>query len=125
MSIDLEKLSPAPWQAHGHELYYSSRLHQQIPSAVDAGFIALARNAFDVMMRRGWGVVWFEDGRWAIVTQGESAHECLAARISLSNDPFTAMVEADKWYRENVEKVNHERTTAGAVFIDRRQWKSS
>lgn len=76
-------------------------------------FIALARNAFDVMMRRGWHVeqtdpedkeekrMWFvpwpsnERKTWPDVWM--NGKQWFA-------DPFTALVEADRWCKENVEK---------------------
>ncbi len=103
MSIDLSKLSPAPWhtddlmQVYNHEYCVADCGYQD-----EADFIALARNAFDVMLRRGWGVerVWDNDlrvHRWYIVTDAPRAlREGFA-------DPFTALVEADRWYAENVE----------------------
>ncbi len=122
MSIDLEKLSPAPWQSTGHELYYgrSPCFHQQISKATDAEFIALARNAFDVMMRRKWHAEFYVGGAWCVVTDDGGilyrfrANGGDGLRIT-ATDPFTALVEADKWYLENVEKVTHERSAAGVV----------
>jgi len=69
-------------------------------------FAALACNAFGVMMRRKWHVepnddgtawrVWSGDGVWWY-SRGE-----MPPQIEWP-DPFTALVEADKWYVENVE----------------------
>lgn len=73
----------------------------------NAEFIALARNAFDVMMRRGWQVLLI-DGKWHVFDRilpdgkgfgwigGVGAYEIPA-------DPFTALVEADAWYKANIE----------------------
>jgi len=60
-------------------------------------FIVLARNAFDVMMRRGWSVRKDLDGEWFCM---ESSRDGLAIK---AKDPFTALVEADRWYKANVE----------------------
>ena len=62
----------------------------------DDAFCTLARNAFDVMMRRGWKVYRRANGKWAVdipirdpFDGGTILHE--------ENDPFTALVEADKF----------------------------
>lgn len=66
-------------------------------------FIALARNAFGVMMRRNW-VPENRGKRWGV---DPSAADSQAFREWLDehsfSDPFTALVEADRWCRENVE----------------------
>ena len=78
----------------------------------DAEFIAISLNAFDVMMRRG--VDWLSlepmDGKMAVDIYdygwmppvGEFQPSGLATGARFA-DPFTAWVEADKWYKENVE----------------------
>ncbi len=74
----------------------------------DAEFIALARNAFDVMLRRGWGVerVWDNDlrvYRWYIVTDAPRAlREGFA-------DPFTALVKADEWMKKQEAENGQQR----------------
>jgi hypothetical protein len=81
----------------------------------DGEFIALARNAFDVMMRRRWYAA-YEDGAGDPCFSGWYAVEEHGVAIDMSpvkgtkeypikKDPFTALVEADKWYRGNVEKL--------------------
>jgi hypothetical protein len=66
-----------------------------------------ARNALlaeDVKMRRGWFAVRDSSGRWV-------AAENVAERISAVEGrgarhwphPFTALIEADEWYKANVE----------------------
>ncbi len=64
---------------------------------------ALARNALDVMLRRGWyarrdGQGWFVD-LWGL----EDVLPAKWDHLGISDDPFTALVKADRWYRENVE----------------------
>lgn len=81
-----------------------------------AAFYALARNAFDVLMRRRWLVECitppcdgFPDGPgWTASFHGMymDPNECMLP--GGFPDPFTALVEADKWYRENVEAVRPE-----------------
>lgn len=107
--IDLSKLTQAPW--HTAECYgdYNRVLsgYLDIPDIgagkldrEDAEFIILARNAFDVLMRhKTWQPFWIFDDVWivksngTVVTPPGDAFEW--------SDPFTALVEADKWYKEN------------------------
>lgn len=114
MAIDLNSLSPAPWFAKGEGMccgVYQGTPEKQghpidldDPTWADAQFIALARNAFDVMMRRGWRPVPFfpEKGwdRWTVEGSG-------AIRINdvpmCWPDPYTALVEADRLYAELIE----------------------
>jgi len=121
--MDLEKLTPAPWSSNvpsGNEteaVFASGKMilecivnrHYQTCEA-DAEFIALARNAFDVMMRRKW---WVEpigggDLGWAVFEEverdGNLRHPPVWMEADPAFDPFTALVEADKWYKANVEK---------------------
>lgn len=84
---------------------YGSPEYKRGPEAVAnlAEFCAVARNAFDVMMRRGWGVVHRQSGWFAAIPE-----ECFQNEIAFRKmrwpDPFTALVESDKWWIENVEK---------------------
>lgn len=130
--MDLEKLTSAPWEWHAEDgsLLTLSQAGDDVaghvlscapcgacqkrgapclgPSKADAEFIALARNAFDVMMRRGWCPVLRDKGEW-VVQDGEEWVYRFAnyggdgSRINAA-DPFTALVEADRWYRANVEQ---------------------
>ncbi len=106
--IDLTKLTPAPWNAEGCRVE-SARTASGIEMCIydegghnetEAEFIALAREAFDVMMRRGWYAMPtfppHEKG-W-IVLNILGKPDC-----QIHSDPFTALVEADKWYKANVE----------------------
>lgn len=107
--IDLSKIAPAPWHNDGREIYGPSGSPANGIYIYDEGghnedeaqFICLARNAFDVMMRRGWtleqiGTTWF-------VADGCDGATEAANAVGGFQDPFTALVEADKWYREHVE----------------------
>lgn len=77
------------------------------PSNANRDFILRASQAFDVMMRRGWAPVkgigpsW----SWFLIEQELSDHVASGALTTGRADPFTCLVEADKWYRENVEKM--------------------
>lgn len=97
--MDLEKLTPkqagsVPWR------------HSQMNNT-DWAFYELARNAFDIQMRRGWTPLKAE--ATAIVPNdgttksGRLVLECLGK--CHRPDPFTALVEADRFYRENVENI--------------------
>jgi hypothetical protein len=133
MSIDLEKLTPAPWgserrSSNGREIVpriicerskdrecgwiadlvgapylgYESTL-------VNAEFIALARNALDVMMRRRWYVSYFfrsEKGKhfdkWLLHCGDDEEENMLEADGKLiGDDPFTTLDDADQWMKEN------------------------
>ncbi len=121
MSLDLTKLSPAPWEWNGSwRVCHSaeSRIGVVCDTATNnnsrtwenqanAAFIALARNAFDIQMRRGWGVILTPEG-WTISLEGAFAGSQKlrdAGWRGWFTDPFTALVEADKWLA-NVEEAN-------------------
>lgn len=73
--------------------------------SADAEFIAIARNAFDVMMRRGWSPLKSRNG-WR-VDQDDGTYFAFGkdgVEPAEWADPFTALVAADAWYRENVEE---------------------
>ncbi len=102
MTIDLEKLSPAPWR-EGHPA-----------TLADLDFARLARNALDVMLRRGWvphrwGNGWIAcecthnpgDGLLVLHEHDRRGRVLDAPTCA---DPFTALVEADCWYQHHVEK---------------------
>jgi hypothetical protein len=109
--MNLERLSPAPWRvsdAHGlcvvrddpiGDVVADLSVGQWVGNRADAEFIALARNAFDVMMRRRWHQEPLSNGKW-LVCENRNGDWCDGPTC---DDPFTALVEADRWYRENVE----------------------
>jgi len=74
-----------------------------LPSEVAEAFV-LARNAFDVMMRRGWGVSQFPDDTWMAIEDRDGSIIEIKRNIKGYGDPFQALVEADKWYKEKIEK---------------------
>lgn len=94
----------------GYAVVHGTESSGQIfPERTDLEFIALSMNAFDVMMRRGWGVFPSQVvPGWGIVLSKTPLHasydECFGIRSKRWPDPFTALIEADKWYKENVEK---------------------
>lgn len=113
--IDLDKLSPAPWVpfskgfdagwfmrgiVSGERVVLSSchnAFGSKHPSEDDEAFIIVARQAFDVLTRRGkaWILHQFESGQWQV-------DSCEDGWIGTGHyaDPFTALVEADKWMTE-------------------------
>jgi hypothetical protein len=124
--ITLEKLTPAPWTVDapgcvGHTFKEGGKRTIAIPGdsynpfppdIADAEFIALARNAFDVMMRRGWWAIKDVQGKFFVkgdckgskFGHQQTPHPCDDwGNPHRLQDPFTSLVEADKWYRENVE----------------------
>lgn len=96
-----------PWKEANKDLEYGSEAWEKGPPTVAANmeFTALASAAFDVMARRGWTVAaeWSDHGKfivngWHVVpARGQWDHHVTYP------DPFTALVEADKWYTANVE----------------------
>lgn len=128
MAVDFSKLTPRPWEMatddKGGLLYYLAApggypllLAEDDDERGEAAlrFVALARNAFDVMTRRLWfpRFIGTENGmqRWVAYSwsQVRDLRSTTAAVFSQPpsewgfSDPFTALVEADRWYRENVE----------------------
>lgn len=106
--IDLTTLSPAPWAARGEGVccgLYAEPSHRLIfdPDATwtDTQFCALARNALDVMMRRGWYAE-PDSEKWFV--RGECTGPLSMMGDCVWSDPFTALVEADRWYAEHVEQ---------------------
>jgi hypothetical protein len=122
MVINLDKLTPAPWgfgngsDDSSDDFFWAggewgagslvefwrkdSSKEDWEGIKADGEFIALARNAFEVMMRRKWRAS-YDGGRWYV----DLYKHCniLDPMTIDAADPFTALVEADKWYRENVE----------------------
>ena len=107
MALDLEKLS-LPWRAYNSgSCEYIAGAGSDYPLLLpeDEGerysaavaFAVLASQAFDVMMRRGWGVQRCGDGTWYASDYSEG---CLTSEKTFYPDPFTALVEADIWMRE-------------------------
>ncbi len=116
MSIDLNKLSPTPWLAECGELFrpdsepYLSLLPHNSPHGhvydaerreTDLAFVALARAAFEVMMRRSWGVEPDDEDGWVVCINDPTDPRSYWRRTG--PDPFTALVDADAWYRQHVE----------------------
>lgn len=118
MSIDLTKLFSAPWKrgegdpytvvgAGGSPILLSEWDNDDGIACLE--FAALARNAFDVQMRRGWETYRKNDGRWYVAMKGieNGADRYFQLYHHFPNgwsDPFTALVETDAWYRETTEK---------------------
>ena len=128
MSLDLSKLTPAPWVVCRETEEFGTigmpvvRMDDDDSIVVghgsdwgpttdntetDATFIALARNAFEVLIRRGWGVEKRGgcDPGWMVTDIiGDVFYPPDSDNTAiLPSDPFTAIVEADKWLREHVK----------------------
>lgn len=132
--LDLTRLTPAPWAWHGPDdpgiefgatcvcnvqchgnVKTIAREREQFSHA-DAEFIALAHAAFDVMRRREWGVRLADScpvaGR--IVLQWQAIENRGGTVVGINgmiwaDDPFTALVKADAWYKANVENAGANR----------------
>lgn len=120
--IDLMKLTPAPW---GSPSYAKENGRVTTPygsfevgsgRSADAEFIALARIAFDVMLRRGWSAILnpCDEKTWRVDMNDGTCfaygrEEEFDAGVNPADwpDPFTALVEADRWYAEHVEKASN------------------
>ena len=105
--MDVSELSLGPWFSHGTQLcsgsVFSANVVAEFKAEADAKHAALARNAFDVMVRRGWFPISVPGrGMWRCGTRGQH----FGVETIEYADPFTALVEADKWYREHVEKAS-------------------
>lgn len=120
--MDLDKLSPAPWQESkgegimdgaGDSVYEHNGRGSGTFTETDLAFILLSRNAFDVMMRLGWSVhrfggqsptPWFavDENREqvSLPSQDEDGEE-IWLYPKWAADPFTCLVEAHRWYLEN------------------------
>jgi hypothetical protein len=119
--LDLENLTAAPWQlvwcgaqsgcASGYvQNGTRTPCHFFHDCKADGEFIALARNALDIMLRRHWWPVAFrcdeDQGRaWHVSSSCVPPEMRRFAAQQWCADPFTAIVEADQWCRENLEKA--------------------
>lgn len=110
--MDLSKLSPAEdWNSeidrdrHMDDSGFwacTPERETREEASVDAQFVDLARNAFDVMMRRKWSPMHVcqddhsdeEQWGWKVFSHGLAAY--VGDPADLWPDPFTALVEADK-----------------------------
>ena len=115
--MDLSKLSPAPWKGEDWRVYGNNRRDlvgsmSLCPYTENAQahceLIALDRNAFDILMRRGWRAEKAIAG-WCVgdLMPRNIVHNSMAVERELSRlffeDPFTALVEGEAWYKANVE----------------------
>ncbi len=122
MSIDLSKLTPAPWRVsdkHGlcvvrddpiGDVVCDLSVGQWEGSRADAEFIALSRNALDVMARRKWSPMYVceydhnDEDHWGWKAFSSRENGYVGSNpAELYDDPYTALVEADAWYAANVE----------------------
>jgi hypothetical protein len=103
----MENLTPAPWTCEYFEVHDQYDVSSgpvndaserfsilETLKKSDAEFIALARDAFDVMIKRGWNPIKLPQGEWVVREMNNSQHSRGSEGWS---DPFTALVEADKY----------------------------
>lgn len=118
--MDLARVTPAPWHDDGYRIYgptddadkrnggvITEYKHSDHVMPDDGEFIALARNAMDVMIRRAWWAspIFGTAGTiWSVYHIRGDGVKATVAGFQAWPDPFTALVEAEKWYRENVER---------------------
>lgn len=100
--IDLSKLTPAIERLRKNLAAKSGERNFLMADITEvANQAERAAQAFDVMMRREWGVKRGEyagkDG-WFVVHNFEGGIAMLHGKVY--GDPFTALVEADKWMKE-------------------------
>lgn len=82
------------------------RIKENNMTPQEVEFIALARNAFDVMVNRGWGVRrWHGHESWVVLNNQELGIDPSPivddeGMPFNAFDPFTALVEADKWMKQ-------------------------
>lgn len=127
MSIDLTKLTPLPLHlgfAGSQWLVLDNPISTDSEGRVatfgkqtDAELFLVGRQAFDVMMRRGWTANRAKDAidgtqRWWVDATFDGSDDednwspdDFQAWMEDRHwpDPFTALVEADKWYAANVD----------------------
>jgi hypothetical protein len=106
--IDLSKLSPAPWtgdenateirDGNGESVLAQTGRERDCFGEEDFAFVLLARQAFDVMMRRGWEAQQYQRQWFAV--DGDRMDGRAIVPDSFHPDPFTALVEADRWTKE-------------------------
>jgi hypothetical protein len=107
-------LPPAPWEKRMHTDDYDPA--KDYPGVVSEGrrwvreetmidFAVLARNALEVMQRRGWGVMRLSGPPMWKVVDWEGRQIGIFASI----DPFTALIEADRWLTEREKETSHGR----------------
>ncbi len=100
--MDLSKLSPVPWtvvtDAMGAGVIGPGAFDL---SLADAEFIALARHALEVKMRRGWTSMQVPNGWAAVTIELEKGSgfiiQWVVGKRFISADPDTCLVEADAY----------------------------
>lgn len=121
--MDPTNLPPAPWTcatqdygcgwvvhalvAGGGQVVFScseKSYGAKFPDVDCLRFIALARAALDVMLRREWAVRRASDGWMVVDAKGHWLCHPRRGSWFVAADPFTALVDADRWMKENVEK---------------------
>ena len=114
--MNLAELTPAPFASVGQAwaetleptgkflLVHGKELVATFEREADCDAASLALNALDVIMRRGWTAIQYVDRTWGVVECYRTDKHPKGLGGQSWPDPFTALVESDKWYRDNVEK---------------------
>ena len=109
--MDLAKVTPGDWHlgmGGSHWLILDNQIVIDSEGRVgscwkkdDAEFVALSKRAFNVMERRHFEPEWRGNG-WGVDCADFQLPEPLYSQM-MWPDPYTALVEAEKWYIQNVE----------------------
>jgi hypothetical protein len=85
--------------------------------AANLRFCVVARNAFGILMRRGWGLkrlrLWGDEARknlegWVVCENAEDGdeHTIIGPKgkcLLWAKDPFSVVLMVEDWYKKNVE----------------------
>lgn len=122
MSLDLSKVSPAPWFVTGMDVIddqgrektdvyivneedtWIAHMIQKDPGD-DPYMIALSRNILDILMRRGWSIVNPSrkiPGKWHVYPTPNGIPVDIGG---VYDNPFEAVYEADEWMKRNEDEI--------------------
>lgn len=103
--MDVKRLTLAPWLVDNwDEVTFKWLLSPNGRS--DREFIAMARNAFDVMMRRGWQPYRVVNGNWRVEDSLQGLNNPIRVACHMEwPDPFTALVAADEWMKKKEQQT--------------------
>lgn len=104
--FNLTTLTPAIERLRAHLAASSGERNLSLADIEEVvGQCEHAAAAFDVMMRRSWNVIrWSDTHKWTL-DRLSCPTDMLEWRDANSfADPFLALIEADAWYKANVEK---------------------
>lgn len=120
MEFDRSEITPGKWKVigpseHAGCVYLHAQQEKeelQLATAVlrrnfgedlaNLQLCALARNAEEAMFRRKWGVIFVHD-KWIVNSCGEGWVWADGRYFTSEQSPFLALVEADEWFKANVD----------------------